>query len=440
LNVILVTLGCNKNAIDSEMIIGYMQGRGYNITTDLDVADIIIINTCGFINSAKEEAIENILSAAEYKIKGKCKHLIVTGCFAKRYKREILENFAEVDLVIGVDEYNKFDNIFSSYLKSKKTGLCLEFKNRIVSSKFPMAYLRISDGCNNCCSYCAIPLIRGSLKSRMIEDIVEEAKGLAVYGIEELVVISQDTSSYGLDRYGKLRLVDLLKELSKIQGIKWIRVLYMYPGKITNGLIKEFKINPKLCKYFDIPIQHVSDKILKAMNRQTNKKEIFELMAKIRKEIPEAVIRTTVMTGFQGETEEDFEELIDDIKTIKFERLGAFAYSKEEDTKAYDMRGDVPEKTKKSRYKQVMSAQQEVMEEIQKRNIGRVLECLIEDVSKDEIYFVCRSYMDAPDVDPKILVPIDDINVDMVVVGGWCKVKITGTKDYDYIGQIENTK
>lgn len=433
MRVSLITLGCNKNEIDSEMILGYLQIRGYEITTDLKSANIIIINTCGFILSAKEEAIATILDVADYKITGKCKHLIVTGCFAKRYKKEILENFKEVDLVIGVDEYKDFDLIFSSYISSSKLGSSLEFKNRIVSSLFPTAYIRISDGCNNCCSYCAIPLIRGNLKSRTTEDIVEEAIKMAESGIEELVIISQDTSSYGLDIYGELKLCELLRKLSKIKKIKWIRVLYMYPGKITDELITEFKTNKKICKYFDIPIQHISDKILKKMNRHTNKKEIYDLIEQIRNEIPEAIIRTTVMVGFQDETEEDFEELLKAIKELKFERLGAFKYSKEEDTKAFDILGDISDSVKEKRYNRVMKTQKETMQDFQNKMIEKEFEVIVQDITKDEKYFICRSYMDAPDVDPKILLEVNIETTKKIVIGGWYRVKIISIKEYDYI-------
>lgn len=432
MKVSLVTLGCAKNEVDSEMLLGFLKNIGFELETNLSEAECIIVNTCGFIKSAKEEAIDTILDMAEYKKIGKCKHLIVAGCLAKRYKSEIEKEFPEVDLVIGVDEYNNIDKIFSKYF-SKEIKTKLEFKDRIVSSVFPTAYLRISDGCNNNCHYCAIPLIRGKLKSRKIEDIVDEAKFLVDKGIRELVVIAQDTTSYGLDLYGKPMLYKLLKELSTLEELKWIRVLYMYPGKITDELIEEFKTNPKICKYFDIPLQHISDKMLKAMNRHTNKKEVYELVGKIRKEIPEAVLRTTFMVGYQGETTEDYNELIDSVKELKFERMGAFTFSKEDDTVAETMPGDVLEKVKKARYKKLMEAQQKVVNEFMASNTGKRLEVLVTDVDESEKYFVCRSYMDAPDVDPKMLLKINKTSIANVVVGEWCNVEITGTKGYDYI-------
>lgn len=432
MKVSLVTLGCAKNEVDSEMLLGFLKGIGFEIEVNLLDAECIIVNTCGFIKSAKEEAINTILDMAEYKKVGNCKHLIVVGCLAKRYKSSIEKEFPEVDLVIGVDEYSNIDKIFSKYF-SKEFKNKLEFKDRIVSTVFPTAYLRISDGCNNNCHYCAIPLIRGKLKSRNIEDILDEAKLLVEKGIRELVVIAQDTTSYGLDLYGKPMLYKLIRELSTLEDLKWIRVLYMYPGKITDELIEEFKTNPKLCKYFDIPLQHISDKMLKAMNRHTNKKEVYELVHKIRKEIPEAVLRTTFMVGYQGETMEDFNELIAAVKDLKFERMGAFAFSKEDDTVAETMSGDVLEKVKKARYKKLMEEQQKVVSEFMTLNIGKTFEVLVTDVDESEKYFVCRSYMDAPDVDPKMLLKINKTSIANIVVGEWCNVEVTGIKGYDYI-------
>ena len=432
MKVSLVTLGCAKNEVDSEMLLGFLKNIGFELEANVEEAECIVVNTCGFIKSAKQEAIDTILDMAEYKKVGKCKHLIVTGCLAKRYKLQIEKEFPEVDLVIGVDEYINIDQIFSKYF-SKEISSKLEFKDRIVSSVFPTAYLRISDGCNNNCHYCAIPLIRGKLKSRKIEDIYDEAKYLVGKGIRELVIIAQDTTSYGMDLYGKPMLYKLLKELSKLDELKWIRVLYMYPGKITDELIEEFKINPKICKYFDIPLQHISDTMLKGMNRHTNKKEVYELVHKIRKEIPEAVLRTTFMVGYQGETTEDFKELIDAVKDLKFERMGAFTFSKEDDTVAETMSGDVLEKVKKARYKTLMGEQQKVVNEFMSSNIGKTFEVLVTDVEESEKYFVCRSYMDAPDVDPKMLLKIDKTSIANVVVGEWCNVEVIGIKGYDYI-------
>ena len=436
MKVSLITLGCNKNEVDSEMILGYMKNRNYEITTDLEEAEIIIVNTCGFIKSAKEEAINTILDAADYKVEGNCKHLIVTGCLAKRYKQDIIKEFPEVDLVIGVDEYPNFDTIFSEYINSKKENKGLEFKDRIISSTFPTAYIRISDGCNNRCNYCAIPLIRGSLKSRKIEDIVEEAKLLVSQGIEELIVISQDTTSYGLDIYGKCMLTKLLKELSNIDGIRWIRTLYMYPGKVTDELIEEFKQNSKLCRYFDIPCQHISDNMLKAMNRHTTKQEIYDLVTKIRKELPDAIIRTTMMVGYIGETKEEFEEMLKGIEELEFDRLGAFTFSKEDDTPADKFEDTVLEEEKIDRYNNLMEKQREIVNKKQKEMVGKTLEVLVENVTDDDSYFVCRSYMEAPDVDSRILIKLTK-NTGDVIVGSFITAKIVESRDYDLIAEVE---
>ena len=439
MNASLITLGCNKNQVDSEMILSYIASRGFEITDDLNNSELIIINTCGFINSAKEEAINVILNTIDYKTYGKCKHLIIIGCLAKRYKKEIYSEFPEVDLVIGVDEYSNFDEIFSKYFKLQNSNSCLDFTKRTISSIFPMAYLRISDGCNNRCNYCAIPLIRGKLKSREIEDILIEAKDLVSKGIQELCIISQDTTSYGLDLYGKCKLLELIQEISKIENLKWIRILYMYPGKVSDELIEEFSKNNKLCRYFDIPVQHISDKMLKAMNRHTNKKEIYDLVSKIRENVPDAIIRTTVMVGYQGETAEDFNELKQGIKDLEFDRLGAFTYSKEEDTAGYTMPGDIHEDVKQERYDEIMSLQQDIVSKKMKKLLGKEFEVIIEDVTEDNKYFICRSYMDAPDVDPRIYLEVKS-NIDKVIIGEYYKVILQDINGYDYIASLKEEK
>ena len=432
----LITLGCNKNEVDSEMIISYVSSRGFEITDNLEEAEVILINTCGFIKSAKEEAINTILNVIDYKLYGKCKHIIVTGCLAKRYKKEIYKEFPEVDLVIGVDEYSNFDTIFSKYFNLKRSNSCLDFTNRTISSTFPMAYLRISDGCNNRCHYCAIPLIRGSLKSRPMKDIISEARKLVDRGIKEICIISQDTTSYGLDLYGTYKLQELIHEISKIEGLKWIRVLYMYPGKITDELLEEFLKNDKLCRYFDIPVQHISDKILKLMNRHTNKKEIYEIVKKIRKLMPDAIIRTTVMVGYQQETNADFEELKQGLIDLKFDRLGAFTFSKEDDTVAENIEGDIDESVKQNRFDEIMKLQQKIVSEKMKKLIGKACEVIVEDVTEDNKYFVCRSYMDAPDVDPRIYLELEP-NINKVIVGEYYNVVLDRVEGYDFIAKLK---
>lgn len=427
----IITLGCSKNQVDSEMLLGYFKRRGDYITNNKEEAEVIIVNTCGFIESAKKEAIDTILEMADYKEYGKCHSLIVTGCLAKRYKEDILKNMPEVDLCIGVDEYSKIDNILSKYFNQKILNQNLEFKNRVIASNFPSCYIRISDGCDNRCSYCAIPLIRGKFKSRKMEDILEEVEWLASQGMQEFCIISQDTTKYGIDIYGKLMLADLLRKISQIEGVKWIRVLYMYLYEINDELIEEIAKNPKICKYFDIPIQHLSDKILKAMNRYDTQKIIFDRINKIREKIPEAILRTTVMTGFPGETEEDYEILRDGISKLKFDRLGAFAYSKEEDTKAYDLEDQIEQSIKEERLKDIFDIQKSISYELNKNKVGKEYEVLVEGITEDEKYFSCRSYMEAPDVDGRIYIKIDKESTERVIVGDFTKVKIIDYNDYD---------
>lgn len=436
MNVGMVTLGCNKNQVDSEMILGLFKDLGYNIVNNPDDADIIVINTCGFIEPAKKEAIDTILEMADYKENGICKALIVTGCLAKRYKKEILESMPEVDLCIGVDEYGDIVNILSSFLNSKISDKKLEYCNRVISTNFPLAYIRISDGCDNRCSYCAIPSIRGKFKSRKMEDILDEVEKLADKGIQEFCIISQDTSKYGIDIYGKLMLPTLLRKISEIQGVKWIRVLYMYIFETSDELIEEMAKNTKVCKYFDLPIQHISDKILKSMNRYDTKEKIYNTIDKIRKLIPDAIIRTTVMVGFPGETEEDFEELRQGIIELKFDRLGAFTYSREEGTTSYDFSNQIPEKVKNERLKDIFEIQRHISLENNKKRVGKEYEVIVEDITEDENYFICRSYGEAPDVDGRIYVKIDETSADKVIVGEYLTVRITEYNDYDLFAEV----
>jgi ribosomal protein S12 methylthiotransferase len=434
MNVGLITLGCTKNQVDSEMIIGFFKEKGFEIVSSSSEADIIIVNTCGFIESAKKEAIDTILEMSEYKENGKCKHLIVTGCLAKRYKKDITQNIPEVDLVIGVDEYNNIDKILSDYFKEDLDGK-LEFKDRIISSRFPMAYIRISDGCDNRCSYCAIPLIRGSFKSRTMEDILQEVQLLASQGITEFVIISQDTSKYGLDIYGKLKLAELLNKISNVEGVKWIRILYMYLYELNDELLFEIKNNEKICKYFDIPIQHINDKVLKDMNRKDTKELIYNKISKIKGLMPEAVLRTTVIVGFPGETNEEFEELLEAVKDLKFDRLGAFTYSKEEDTKAFKMDNQIDENIKIERLNKLLTIQKDISLSNNKNRVGNIIEVLVEDISEDEKYFTARSYMDAPDVDGKILIRIDNNSSNKLIIGEYAKVKIIDYGEYDLFAE-----
>lgn len=445
MNVGFISLGCSKNLVDTEMTIGLFKKNNFKIVNNPEQADIIVINTCGFIESAKQEAINTILEMAEYK-KNKCKYLIVMGCLVQRYKEELQEAIPEVDLFIKYKEYDTIweqiekvidknekeesKNITKEELLTNKCGL--EFSNRIISTGRNFAYLRIAEGCSNRCTYCAIPYIRGKFVSRKMEDILKEAQELVNEGYKEIIVIAQDTSKYGIDIYGESKLAELLDKLSKIEGIKWIRFLYTYPESITDELIKVVKENKKICKYFDIPIQHISDTVLKRMNRKSNGESIRKLITKIRKEIPNVIIRTTVMVGFPGETKENFEELYEFVKWAKFDRLGAFTYSKEDGTPAEKLDNQIHPMTKKSRYNKIMSLQQQISDENLKKQIGNKLEVLIEDESFDGKYYIARSENEVPDIDGIIYVEkSEDELLDKFV-----KVEIIGNKDYDMIGKL----
>lgn len=443
-----VSLGCSKNLVDTEKTIGIFKANDYEIVNTPEEAEVIVINTCGFIESAKEEAINTILEMAEYK-KQKCKYLIAMGCLVERYKEELEKAIPEVDLYIKYSEYNMLWAKIQALLKDNKTEKDIEDKNnninektsenkydnfdaieeRVVSTGANFAYLKIADGCSNRCTYCAIPYIRGPQISRKMEDILKEAKKLASSGYKELIVIAQDTTKYGIDIYGEPKLAELLDKISKIDGIKWIRFLYAYPETITPDLIKLVKENDKICKYFDIPIQHISDTVLKRMNRQSNEKTIRNLIQTLRREIPNVVIRTTVMVGFPGETKEDFEELYNFLKEARFDKLGCFAYSKEEGTPAARIKEQIHPMTKKSRYNKIMSLQQEISKENLQKQIGKEVEILIEGKSFDGRTYVGRTYMDVPDIDG-----IAYLNTDKnLQEGDFVKAKIIDVSNYDLI-------
>ncbi|MBE5805205.1 MAG: 30S ribosomal protein S12 methylthiotransferase RimO [Clostridiales bacterium] len=435
MNVGFVSLGCSKNLVDTEMTIGLFKEHNYNIVANPENADIIVINTCGFIESAKQEAINTILEMAEYKSK-KCKFLIVMGCLVQRYKDELMKAIPEVDLFIKYQEYNtiweQIEKVIGNNKNSNSKEYTLSFNHRIISTGQNYAYLRIAEGCDNKCTYCAIPYIRGKFVSRKIEDIIDEANELVKNGYRELIVIAQDTSKYGIDIYGVPKLAELLEKLSKIESLKWIRFLYTYPESITDELIKVVKENIKICKYFDIPIQHISDSVLKRMNRKSNGVSIKNIISKIRKEIPNVIIRTTVMVGFPGETEKDFAELYDFIKNTKFERLGAFAYSLEDGTPAEKLEGHIHHNTKRARHNKIMKLQNEISENIMKKQIGNTFEVLVEDVSFDGKYYIARSQNEVPDIDGIIYVEKDmDELFDKFIT-----VKIIDNKDYDLIAKI----
>lgn len=397
-------------------MIGYYKEKGYEIVNNPEEAEILVINTCGFIESAKKEAIDTILEMADYKSKN-CKKLIVTGCLVERYKEELEKALPEVDLFIPIKEYDK---IFDK----------LEYMKRTITTGKNYAYLRIADGCSNYCTYCAIPYIRGPLKSRTLEDVLEEAKRLSKEGYKEIILVAQDTARYGMDIYSESKLVELLKELCKLD-FKWIRFLYAYPEMITDELIDVVANNEKICNYFDIPIQHISDTVLKRMGRKSNGASIREVIKKIRNKIPDVVIRTSLIVGFPGEKESDFDELYSFVKETKFERLGVFKYSKEEGTPAVKLKEQIPEERKEERYDQIMSLQQEVSAENNQKIIGQKLECIIDGLTDDGEMYVTRSYRDVPDTDGFVFVNKEKEHK----VGDFIECIVKEAYEYDLIAE-----
>ena len=426
-----ISLGCSKNLIDTEMGMAVLKDHNFEIVNDPKEAEIIIVNTCGFIASAKEEAINTILEMAEYK-KQNCKYLVGMGCLVKRYKKDLEKLIPEVDLWLSISDYKEFWNKIAAMVgKEVEENDYMSYRNRVISTGKKMAYLKIAEGCDNFCTYCAIPYIRGRYESRRFEDIVEEAKQLADQGYEEIILIAQDTTKYGIDLYGKLRLPELLTEICKIEKIKWLRFLYAYPESITDELISVVKNEKKICHYFDVPIQHFSDDVLKRMNRKTTGKNIKNIVSKIRKEIPDVIIRTSLIVGFPGETEADFEILKNAVEDLKFDRLGCFTYSKEDGTPAAKFENQVHPRTKEKRKNIIMNIQNEISTEKMKEKIGQEYEVLIEDYSDDGLFYVGRSYMDSPDTDGVIYVNIEDD-----LIGKFVKCKIVNSSDYDLIAEI----
>ena len=454
MNVGFISLGCIKNLIDTEVAIGLFKENHYKIVNKPEDADILVVNTCGFIESAKEEAINTILEMAEYK-KQRCKYLIAMGCLVQRYYDDLVKALPEVDLFIKIDEYNKLwkkieDLIKRDIVEKAKTKTSTkiseikplpmptydEFLNRVVTTGKNYAYLKIGEGCSNKCTYCAIPYIRGPFVSRKMEDILEEAEKLASEGIKEIIVIAQDTTKYGEDIYGKSRLAELLQEISKIDGIEWIRFLYSYPEGITDELIDTVANNPKIAKYFDIPIQHISNAVLKRMNRKTSKEKIENLLEKIRNKIPNVTLRTSLIVGFPGETEEQFEELLEFVKKAKFDKLGTFMYSKEEGTPASRLPEQIHGNTKKARYNKIMKAQKQISLEKQENKIGKTYKVLVEDISFDGKYFVGRTMQDVPEEDG--LVYIKDVQnyKQEDILNHFIECQIEEVSEYDLIGKI----
>lgn len=465
MNVGFISLGCSKNLIDTEVAIGKFKEHKFNIVNDPKEADIIVVNTCGFIESAKEEAINTILEMAEYK-NGRCKFLIAMGCLVQRYYKELAKEMPEVDLFLKIEDYNRLwdkvaelleqpnqnaskenDAITTIASKNAKTNdednkikqlpmfAEKEYLARTVSTGENYAYLKIGEGCSNMCTYCAIPYIRGLFISRKMEEVLEEAKMLANKGAKEIIVIAQDTTKYGVDLYGESKLAELLQKISEIKGIEWIRFLYSYPEGITDELIDTVKNNDKICKYFDIPIQHISNDVLKRMNRKTSKENIVNLINKIRKEIPNVILRTSLIVGFPGETEQDFTELLDFVKSTKFDKLGVFKYSKEENTPAAKMPNQIHYMTKNSRYRKIMSEQKEISKKKLEEQIGKKMQVLIENVSFDGKYLVGRTRNDVPEEDGIVYIKRTDKNENLLNQFIWCK--IVDVSDYDLIAEVE---
>lgn len=424
-----VSLGCSKNLVVTEEIIGLFKKRNYEIVGDPADAEILLINTCGFIESAKEEGIQTILEMADYK-EGNCKYLIVTGCLVERYEEELRKEMPEVDLFVSIRDYDKLWEKIDNLVNKNNEDDKLSYKHRVLTTGDTMAYLKIAEGCSNYCTYCAIPYIQGKYISRKYEDILDEANMLAKKGIQEIVVIAQDTTKYGLDLYGKMRLPELLNDLCKIDGIKWIRFLYSYPESITDELIEVVKNNDKICKYFDLPIQHISNDVLKKMNRKSDGNTIRNLITKLRKEIPEVILRTTLIVGFPGETEDNFNELCEFVKESKFDRLGAFAYSAEDGTPAAKFPNQVDEDVKHSRRDAIMEIQQMVSLNNLKNRVGNTYECIVENITEDGEYYVTRSYMDVPSEDGVIYVKYNP----EYMINEFVNVKITDSDEYDLYG------
>ncbi|WP_425447497.1 30S ribosomal protein S12 methylthiotransferase RimO [Dethiothermospora halolimnae] len=440
-NIAMVSLGCSKNLIDSEIMLGILKKHQFNLTEEMDEADIIVINTCGFIDAAKEESINTIVELGQYKEHGKCKVLIVCGCLGERYKQELLDELPEVDAIIGTGNIKEIPEIINETLKGNRlirTGkVDIEYDDdltRLPLSKSATAYIKIAEGCDNYCTYCIIPKLRGKYRSRKIESIIDEASRLADQGVKELILIAQDTSRYGIDLYDKFMLPKLLDELNKIEKLKWIRILYLYPDAFDQNLIDSIKRNNKVVKYVDMPIQHINNTVLKRMNRNTSKEMIKELILKIRKEIPNIIIRTTVIVGFPGETDDQFNELYDFAKEIKFDRLGAFTYSKEEGTAAAKLEDQIDEEIKSNRQSKIMELQRTISYEKNKDKIGSDFEVIIEEKIENEKVYIGRTYMDSPEIDGIVYIDSDK-NLE---IGSFQKVLIKDCLEYDLMGEIEN--
>jgi ribosomal protein S12 methylthiotransferase len=438
LKIALESLGCSKNLVDAEIMMGILNKKGYKLVGEFSEADIIIVNTCGFIESAKQESIDTILELSEYKTTGSLKILIVTGCLAQRYSEELKSEIPEIDAIVGTGSYQNIDEILNG-LKEEKHIISLndiefaynEELPRYISTPSHMAYLKIGEGCDNHCTYCIIPKLRGKYRSRKMEDIIKEAKDLVFRGVKEIVVIAQDTTKYGCDLYGKEMLPELLEELANIEDLKWIRIMYSYPESITEELVKVIKKYDNICNYFDMPIQHASNRILKLMNRRTTKEDILAKIEMIRTYIPDATVRTTIIVGFPGETEEDFKEVVDFAKQVKFDRLGAFAYSREEDTAADKLPNHLEEEVKIERRDALMLVQQGISQELNANKVGNIYEVLVEEQIENNVY-IARTQGDAEEIDSIVYVKYKN----QLNAGDFVTVKINNALEYDLMGDV----
>lgn len=438
MKLLFISLGCDKNLVDSEMMMGLLHDRGYEFTDNEEEADIIVINTCGFINDAKEESINTILEMAKYK-ENNLKALIVAGCLVERYKNEILQELPEIDAIVGTTAFDKICDVVDDVLADKKHNelesinkMCRPDVKRIITTGGYYSYLKIAEGCDKHCTYCSIPMIRGAYRSVPMDELVKEAEYLADNGVKELIIVAQEITVYGKDLYGEKKLPELLHRLCKIPGIQWIRLLYCYPEEITDELIETIRTEKKICHYIDMPIQHASDKILKAMGRRTNNAELRNIISKLRKEIPDICLRTTLITGFPGETVEDHHILLDFIDEMEFDRLGVFTYSPEEDTKAASLDNQVDEEVKLCRKDEIMELQQEISMDKSERLVGKEFEVIIEGKASDEDVYVGRSYMDAPSVDGYVFINSEE----ELMSGDFAKVRIVKAMEYDLIGEL----
>ncbi|MCT4611786.1 MAG: 30S ribosomal protein S12 methylthiotransferase RimO [Clostridia bacterium] len=439
MKIAFVSLGCDKNLVDSENMLGLIEKEGFEIISDETEADVLIVNTCAFIHDAKEESVNTIIELGEYKESGNCKSLIVCGCLSERYRQELIKLLPEVDAIVGTTNFYEIVNVIKDSLEGKDVDLTgdidapiMSDMPRLLTTSGHYAYLKIAEGCDNFCTYCIIPKLRGKFRSRNKEDILREAEELVKSGVKELILVAQDVTSYGTEMYEDYGLHNLVKDLCKIEELKWVRLLYCYPEKVTDELIEVIKTEDKVVKYIDMPIQHINNSVLKRMNRKTSKEQIENLINKLRKEVEGICIRTTLIVGFPGETQEQYEELASFAREFKLDRLGAFAYSREEDTPADKLDGHLEEEIKNERQEDVMMIQQDIAKELSDKMVGKEIEVVIEGKMADENVYIGRSYKDAPDVDGCVFIESEE----EILTGEFAKVKVLSANDYDLIAEI----